>query len=117
MSKEAQEAVFLCLPCGDPCVLVFDMLVSHFPHELAKVISGGQLEPANLTFAAEAMGQCKDDDLVRNTLIPLLRHDEAIVREGAIYGLENHKNSDVSAVLSWMAQNDPSPCIRDLATE
>ena len=58
--------------------------------ELAQLIQSQQLAAADLTFAAEILGNSKDHELVRTVLTPLLSHVEAVVREGAIYGLTNH---------------------------
>ena len=75
------------------------------------------LEPADLTFAAEDLGRGEDHHMIRRALMPLLDHASAVVREGAIYGLTRHLTPEVCARLRDMAATDPSPGVRDAATE
>ncbi|MDP1827042.1 MAG: HEAT repeat domain-containing protein [Archangium sp.] len=53
--------------------------------------------PELLTFAAEAAGRIAHTPLVFSALLPLLRHSEAVVREGAVYGLGPHLASSLDA--------------------
>ena len=100
-----------------PCEGAFEVLAVRFPHELAKLIEFGRLEPADLTFAAEALGRSELSWLVRHALKPLLAHASAVVREGAIYGLQKHMDGNMRAALSVLSQSDPSPAVRVAAED
>lgn len=84
---------------------------------IAEQIQHEQLEPARLTFAAEEIAELADSDLVRKTLLPLLQHGSAIVREGAIRGLVWHLNEEVRATLAAIAESDPSNGVRTAAED
>jgi HEAT repeat protein len=64
----------------------FEYLAIHDRIELNNLLLNNQLMPEDLTFAAEIAGQTKDF-FFENALVQLLNHPEAVVREGAIYGL------------------------------
>lgn len=98
-----------------PCEGAFDLLSERFPYDLAKLIENDRLEPSDLTFAAEALGRSSISDLVRRTLVPLLGHDSAVVREGAIYGLQRHINSEIRSTLEEISHIDDSPAVRTAA--
>ncbi len=87
------------------------------PKELATMIAKGSLSTANLSFAAESMGLATDHGFVIGTLVPLLVHDSAVVREGAIYGLAKHLTGDLEQRLRNMAQADASWGVRQAAQE
>jgi len=70
-----------------------------------------------LTFAAEIAGRIPDDGAVRAVLTPLLEHASALVREGAIYGLRGHFDDAATKKLRELAQADPSPAIRQSASD
>ena len=53
--------------------------------------------PELLTFAAEAAGRITHTPLALSVLLPLLRHDDAVVREGAVYGLASHLSVSIQA--------------------
>jgi HEAT repeat protein len=99
------------------CEEMFEVLAERFPEDLLSLISNDTLASSALTFAAEAAGRIPDGAAVRATLMPLLGHASAIVREGAIYGLRGHFNEAVSVKLSELAQRDPSPAIRQAASD
>ena len=75
------------------------------------------LRPSRLTFAAEAVGLQADSVLVRATLLPLLNHVSAVVREGALYGIANHLDDAVLVVVRKLADDDPSPGVRQAAMD
>lgn len=100
-----------------PCERAFEVLAARFPHELAKLIELGRLEPPDLTFAAEAMGRSELSWLVRHALTPLLVHASAVVREGAIYGLQKHVDDSTRAALSILSHDDPSSAVRMAAED
>ena len=77
-----------------------------------RLIESGSLEYYDLTFAAEIAGQLQDSEAVRSALLPLLLHEEAVVREGAAYGLASHLTDEVAKQLAELAISDPSPGVR-----
>ncbi len=115
LSDEAARAVVT--RWNRPCEGAFELLALRFPDDLAKLIERGRLERADLTFAAEALGRSNMGGLVRSTLKPLLHHASAVVREGAIYGLQRHVNADVRATLETLAKSDPSAGVRGAAED
>ena len=104
-------------PWQQPCAALFERLIEADPDELLRLVGEQILAPADLTFAAEALGQIKAASTV-STLIRLLAHPSPIVREGAIYGLALHLEDDrVPAKLLSVAGADPSPGVRAAAGE
>ncbi len=97
------------------CEGAFEFLADYFPNDLVRLVSAGILEPVDLTLAAESVGRIPADALVQQSLTPLLDHSDAIVREGAIYGLRGHENEEIRARLTRMATGDPSWCVRQAA--
>lgn len=90
-------------------------LAQNDPVELARIIASGALRDTSLTFAAERLGCAGDRALVLRTLLPLLDHEKAYVREGALYGLAPHSGADIRDCYERLASEDPSRAIRDLA--
>ncbi len=99
-----------------PCEDMFEYLADSYPESLAKIIEEESLQAQDLTFAAEYMGKCNDTSLVKKVLFPLLSHKEAIVREGAVYGLTNHLDSVVKFKLFNISKNDHSKAVREAAS-
>lgn len=95
----------------------FNYLATNDPFRLASIINSGSLKNSQLTFAAEALGHATDRMVVITTLTALLRHPSAIVREGAIYGLQSHLSSEVHEQLRILADSDPSAGVRAAAIE
>lgn len=102
---------------NEPCEGVFEYLAAKHPMALAVLIRGGTLKTADLTFAAEYMGQAHNSPLVRSVLLPLLEHPNAVVREGAIYGIRRHSNTEVRALLISIREKDPNLALREAAME
>jgi len=102
---------------GEPCEAAFEFLAQNYPHELLKLIASDRLRPTDLTFAAEIAGQLLDSTEVRGILFPLLAHADAVVREGAIYGLSRHVDQTVRTELSRLVTSDPSPAVRQAAAD
>lgn len=100
-----------------PCEAAFEYLASRHPESLLAWIDSGLLSPTDLTFAAEYAGRIEAPLRVRACLLPLLGHPEAFVREGVIYGLTRHVDDSVRVRLRDLAKTDPSPSVRDAATE
>lgn len=96
----------------EPCEAAFEFIVERRPEQLAELIVSGALGPADLTFAAEILGRCSDGPLVRQVLVPLLHAQEAVVREGAIYGLSPHLDTATVQELRRAAAQDPSAAVR-----
>jgi len=115
LSVDAARAVLT--KWNRPCEGAFEFLAAKFPHELAKLIELGRLQPPDLTFAAEALGRSELGWLVRHTLRPLLAHASAVVREGAIYGLQKHIDGSIREALSVLSRNDPSQAVRMAAED
>lgn len=87
--------------------------------QLASLISGGTLEPYDLTFAVEHLGKLAydDPDLARRTLTPLLSHENPLIREGALYGLDGHLDAALYERVEGLAASDPSKGVREAAAE
>lgn len=91
------------------------------PKELARILTSPNASTQTLTFGAEILGgEVKDEEIVLPVLRKLLKHVNAIVREGAAIGissfyLEKKPPQDILDRLKVMASNDPSPAIRDTA--
>lgn len=68
-----------------------------------------------ITFMAEELGDVTSVT-TKDILIALSRHPNAIVREGAIYGMVKQYDNEVEAVLKGMLE-DPSPGVREAARE
>lgn len=91
------------------------------PKELARVLSGSNIDVRTLTFGAEILGgEVKDEEIVLPVLKRLLKHVNAIVREGAMLGISgfyiNRKPpQEIIERLRAMAKSDPSPSNRDTA--
>lgn len=90
------------------------------PARLVELIrSSPSLRPALLTFAAEAAGRIANTALVVSALLPLLGHSDAVVREGAIYGLQPHLEASLEAreALRTMVAREPSPGVKAAVNE
>lgn len=76
------------------------------------------MPPHILTFKAEEAASLPAQDAIAFCL-PLLAHFDAVVREGAIYGLAPHLHVSPAAVeaLRHSATTDPSPGVRAAARD
>jgi HEAT repeat protein len=110
-------ASYLATRWQEPCEGAFEYLAASHPSNLFDVISSGLLDPADLTFAAEIAGRVPDSKAVRRALLPLLSHREAVVREGAIYGLHQHTDDVVRESLERIAAGDASSAVRRAAVD
>jgi hypothetical protein len=95
-------------------------LAKNNPKELIRIITSPNSDVHALTFGAEILGEVADEDLVLPALRRLLKHINAVVREGAMIGLstfylEKKPPQDVLDRLKKMAADDPSPACKDLA--
>jgi HEAT repeat protein len=114
LSDEATRAVARWVR---PCEAMFEVLAARFPFDLVKLIEKDGLAPTDLTFAAEALGRSNVSWQVRHTLKPLLDHESAVVREGAIYGLQRHLDDDLRERLAKIAKDDPRAGVRTAAED
>jgi len=95
---------------------LFIALAEQAPQSLAKLLlKDGLLDNAELTLAAEAMGRAEDRKLVRQSLTHLLKHQSALVREGAIYGLAELGSLDIRAAVATLARTDTHPGVQRAA--
>ena len=97
----------------------FKVLAAREPSRLVALVAKGRLADHDLTYAAEALGLVTDTNSVAAVLVPLTRHASPVVREGVIYGLSRHVSASpvVRAALERLAADDPSPGVREAATE
>lgn len=89
------------------------------PSRLASWLASGELDSVDASCAAEILGRdCADSALVVPALLRTLRHDRAIVREGAVYGLRFHRGDiRVLEALQKTADDDASSGVRLAARE
>lgn len=100
----------------------FKTLAIDDPMTLIALVAKEHLAEHDLTFAAEALGSLADVSTAMKLLTGLARHSSAVVREGAVYGLSRHLSNStaVSAAriaLVRLSKDDPSPGVREAATE
>jgi HEAT repeat protein len=87
------------------------------PEKLARAVQAQPPMPIHLlTYAAEALGQCPAPVAVP-ALVPLTAHADAVVREGALYGLAQINDAECIALLRTISEKDLSPTIREIAQE
>jgi len=112
---DRKVAKTLSMVWHQPCEAVFEYLSIYYIEQLSILIKSGVLKSYELTYAAEYMGRCNDSIMVRDTLVPLLSHPKAVVREGALIGLnDNHINKDVKLILISMSKYDKLACLRKI---
>ena len=102
------------------CEAEFEFLARKNPARLLALVSGElRNRPELLTFAAEWAGRIDSTSAVVRALLPLLRHEDPAVREGAIYGLQRHLDRSIEArtTLRALAEGDPSPGVRESARD
>ena len=88
------------------------------PDELRAVLRDKDASVYTLTFAAEIAGrtQCAEDVVM--LLVDLLEHPSAVVREGAIMGLEHHIGvPGVIPTLKRRSEVDASFAVRAVACD
>jgi hypothetical protein len=97
----------------EPCIDVFEDLAEEDGSRLLDWIRSGTLRPAMLSHAAEIAGDVPGADAV---LLPLLEHDLAYVREGAVLGLARAAARILEAI-DGVAELDEDPDLRRTATD
>jgi hypothetical protein len=101
----------------EPTELEFERLAADNPRLLAQWIEDGTLSPAQMTYAAEALGSAPTS-VAAPCLLRLLAHSSSLVREGAVYGLEPHlKYPGVRTRLQELVREDPREGVRAAAAE
>lgn len=91
--------------------------------ELVRVLNEPTTSSVELTFGAEILGtEIKDEKVVLPVLKRLLRHINALVREGAIIGvcsfyIDNKPPVEILDRLKQIAASDPSPTLKSYAKE
>ncbi len=98
------------------CVDTFNRLAREDPDRLAAFCVSDEAEgPHTLTFAAEALRLVRRD-LAVPTILRLLTHTSALVREGALYGILDADRDLVIEVVRDLSLNDPSLSIRGITS-
>jgi len=100
---------------GGYCEELFAQLAAEAPTELVDLVRYAALRPADLTFAAEALGAAPAHESVPLLIELLSTHPSALVREGAIYGLLKASATSGRPLLERLTLLDPSAAIRETA--
>jgi len=90
------------------------------PKELARILTSLNADVHTLTYGAELLGEIPDERIVLPALRILLKHVNAVVREGAMMGLssfymERKPPQDIMERLRAMTKTDPSPSNKEFA--
>lgn len=80
------------------------------------LLSSDELPPHLLTFAAEFAASVRSEK-VHDALIKLLAHERAVVREGAVYGLNGHRSPEIMQALRDALEREQSPGVREAMSE
>jgi hypothetical protein len=96
----------------------FKDLAHNNPQALYELLGSGRLSSVDLTFAAEAAGELIVlGERVRDILVALLHHSDAVVREGVLYGLSMGSIGQHRERIAKLAESDPSPGVRQAASD
>lgn len=91
--------------------------------KLIKILNNPNSDIHTLTIGAEILGEeISNEELALPTLKKLLRHINAIVREGAIIGImalffDKRLPEDILEMIQNICQNDPSPGLKQYAED
>jgi len=90
------------------------------PKELARILTSPNADVHTLTYGAELLGEIPDERIVLPALRILLKHVNAVVREGAMMGLssfymQRKPPQDIMERLRAITKNDPSPSNKEFA--
>lgn len=96
-------------------------LAKNNPKELARILTSSSANTHTLTFGAEILGgEVEDEEIVLPALRILIKHINAVVREGAANGISSFYSmkevpppQDIWNRLKVMSTNDPSPSLRE----
>lgn len=101
-----------------PCQSMFTELVRRDPQLLIDIIRYWNLSNTQLSYAVETLGYHHSIEEVINTLLPLLRHQEALIREGVVYGFGHHiSDLRIRELLSHHLRVEISPGVRSAIEE
>lgn len=101
-------------------------LAQENPKKLIKILSSPNADIDLLTCGIEILsGEVKEEELVLPILLLLLKHVNAVVREGAMIGIEAFyfgfcdkcPPETILEKLKLISSNDPSPQLKTFATE
>lgn len=96
------------------CEAELEQMAAAEPEKLLALIRSEELPAHLLTFAAEYAGRIEDSKAALAALLPLLWGGNALVREGAIYGIAQHMDADVAHLLRDRSDRDSSPAVRSV---
>lgn len=116
VTSPASPATRVQAPYGEE---TFEILALKDPQALIELLRGELMnQPHLLTYAAEAAGLMEFSHAIE-PLLGLLEHREAVVREGAIYGLMPHLAYSLPArdALRRLAELDSSPGVQAAARD
>lgn len=91
--------------------------------QLAKTLSDPGTDSVTLTFGVEILGsEIKDEQIVLPILKKLLKHINALVREGAIIGVisfytDKKPPQEILDRLKYIVNNDPSGALKSFAKD
>jgi hypothetical protein len=97
----------------NPCRAEFERLSQEDPAQLLAWVRSGELQPSDLTFAAEYLGRNVD---ATSVLIDITKHESPIVREGALHGLYQIM-STIDCKILYVSEADESPGVRYVAKD
>lgn len=81
-------------------------------------LKAGEVPRHNLTHVIEEAGAVANTLEAENLILPFLQHEDAVVREGALYALSHHLNSPlVIGALRFTSIFDSHAVIREVASE
>jgi hypothetical protein len=93
------------------------------PKELARILISPNADVHTLTFGAEILGgEVKDEAMVLPVFRFLLKHVNAVVREGALIGVsafysDKKPPQEIMERVKIIAHNDPSPTLKEVAKD
>ncbi len=95
-----------------------EAIAAERPEELLRMLRVGSLDSAALSLVAEAAGiAALDQATVLSSLLPLLEHEDSVVRIGTVLGIASLPEKDVVGVLERVAQQDSDASVRAIAAE
>lgn len=99
-----------------PCEFAFKEILRQDPKDLIKLLP--ELQPYDLTYAAEVLGNGDTwTDEMESILINLLFHASDVVKEGALYGLYDHKNTRVNQTVQHLSNITMSKAIKEVTQD
>jgi hypothetical protein len=93
------------------------------PQDLIRLLNSPSIDAHTICNGTEILSEeISDEEIVLPILKQFLKHRNAIVREGALIGLtsfylEKSPTSDILDLVKVISTNDPSPQLRDYASD